>query len=621
MRFFSACPKNCYDSCSIWTELDDKLSIHGNKEHPLTNGFLCYKSKFFVDAHYSEKRVLYPMKAVGKKGEGKFERISWNEALDIISKKIKDTIDTYGHDSILNVEYAGNEGLISYYFPQRFFNYLGTAKLLHTMCDEAGATAIEQVYGSFNSIDPLQILDSDLIIYWGMNPVWTNVHGYYLTKKSKAYMIVVDPLITETSKKADWHIKIKIGTDKILALGLANYIIENKKYDENFIDHLTVGFENFAAKVKKYSLDYTSFITDIKKADIVTLAELYLTKKSIIQMGYGFQRSLHGGDSVNAISILPALLGNRNGLIYSLKPDLDYKYLAGSNNNRAPIKQSQLGRELKDKNIKFMFVYNSNPFTSLPYQDAIRASAKSDLFIVVHDIFYTDSTDFADIVLPATTFFEHNDLVVSFFHDYINLNQKILEPRGEAKSNHELFTLLAKHMNLDDTALIEPEIHIISKVLEKSNIDLKKFYSQGFAKISVSHSYNKINFNFIDTDMEQNYLNDKFILLTLTNIKSVNSQFNILTPFDTALRVNRKDAEKLGVKDDDLVEITSITGSLNMKVIISDELPERVLVAYKGSWAKLNGGKNINFVVEDKVQDRYGFGTGLQSTHVSIKKI
>ncbi|MEM4058472.1 MAG: molybdopterin-dependent oxidoreductase, partial [Thermoplasmata archaeon] len=418
MRFFSACPKDCYDSCSIWTDLDDKLYINGNKEHPVTNGFLCYKSKFFVDAYYSEKRVLYPMKAVGKKGEGKFERLEWNKALEIISDKIQETMDTYGPESILNVEYAGNKGLISYYFPQRFFNYLGTAKLLHSACDEAGARALEQLYGSFNSVDPLEILNSELIIYWGINSVWTNVHGYYLAKKSKAYMIAIDPLATETSKKADWHIKIKIGTDITLALGLANYIIKNKKYDKDFISLSTIGFDNFAAKVEKYSLDYTSSITGIKKEDIIALAELYLTKKSIIHIGYGFQRSLHGGDTVKAIAILPALLGNMNGLIYSLKNDLDYKYLAGSNDNRVLIKQSQLGRELKEKNIKFMFVYNSNPFATLPNQEALRDAVKNGLFIVVHDLFFTDSTDFADIVLPATTFFEQNDLVVSYFHNY-----------------------------------------------------------------------------------------------------------------------------------------------------------------------------------------------------------
>ncbi|MGC8497076.1 MAG: molybdopterin-dependent oxidoreductase [Thermoplasmata archaeon] len=621
MRYFSACPKDCYDSCSIWTDIEDKLYISGNKEHPITNGFLCYKSKFFVDAYYSKKRVLYPMRAVGKKGEGKFERLEWNKALDIISDKIKETIDTYGPKSILNVEYAGNKGLISYYFPQRFFNYLGTAKLLHSICDEAGARALEQVYSSFNSVDPLDILNSELVIYWGINSVWTNVHGYYLTKKSKAFMVVIDPLVTETSKKADWHIKINIGTDIALALGLANYIIKNKKYDEHFISMSTIGFENFAAKIEKYSLDYTSSITGINKDDIVSLAELYLTKKSIIQIGYGFQRSLHGGDCVKAISILPALLGNMNGIIYSLNTDLDYKYLAGSNNDRVLIKQSQLGRELKDKNIKFMFVYNSNPFATLPNQETLREAAKSDLFIVVHDLFFTDSTDFADIVLPATTFFEQNDLVVSYFHNYINLNQKIVEPRGECKSNYELFTLLAKHMNLPDPALIEPESEIISKVLKQLNIDSKEFYSHGFARFNVPNSSGKINFNYIDTGMEQNLKDGKFIFLSLTHINSVNSQFNILTSFDTALRFNRNDALNLGIKDGEMVEVKSSTGSLNMAALISDDVPEGVVVSYKGAWPKLYDGKNVNFVVEDLVQERYGSGTALQSTHVSIKKL
>ncbi|MEM0160204.1 MAG: molybdopterin-dependent oxidoreductase [Thermoplasmata archaeon] len=621
MRFFSACPKDCYDSCSIWTDLDDKLYINGNKEHPVTNGFLCYKSKFFVDAYYSEKRVLYPMKAVGKKGEGKFERLEWNKALEIISDKIQETMDTYGPESILNVEYAGNKGLISYYFPQRFFNYLGTAKLLHSACDEAGARALEQLYGSFNSVDPLEILNSELIIYWGINSVWTNVHGYYLAKKSKAYMIAIDPLATETSKKADWHIKIKIGTDITLALGLANYIIKNKKYDKDFISLSTIGFDNFAAKVEKYSLDYTSSITGIKKEDIIALAELYLTKKSIIHIGYGFQRSLHGGDTVKAIAILPALLGNMNGLIYSLKNDLDYKYLAGSNDNRVLIKQSQLGRELKEKNIKFMFVYNSNPFATLPNQEALRDAVKNGLFIVVHDLFFTDSTDFADIVLPATTFFEQNDLVVSYFHNYINLNQKIVEPRGECKSNYELFTLLAKHMKLPDPALIESESEIISKVLSQLNINTEEFYNHGFAKIKVPNSSGKINFNYIDTDLKKNSIDGKFIFLSLTHIKSMHSQFNILTSFDTALRVNRNDALNLGIKDGDLIEVKSTAGALNMTAIISDDIPEGVVAAYKGAWPKLNDGKNINFVVEDLVQERYGSGTALQSTYVSIKKV
>ncbi len=621
MRYFSACPKDCYDSCSIWTDLDDKLYINGNKEHPITNGFLCYKSKFFVDAYYSEKRVLYPMKAVGKKGEGKFERLEWNKALDIISDKIKETIDTYGPESILNVEYAGNKGLISYYFPQRFFNYLGTAKLSHSACDEAGGIALEQLYESYNSVDPLEILNSELIIYWGINSVWTNVHGYYLAKKSKASMIVIDPLVTETSKKADWHIKIKIGTDLALALGLANYIIKNKKYDENFINFSTIGFEDFAAKIEKYSLDYTSSITGIKKEDIEALAELYITKKSIIHIGYGFQRSLQGGDTVKAIAILPALLGNMNGFIYSLKTDFDHKYLAGSNPNRVTIKQSQLGRELKEKKIKFMFIYNTNPFATLPNQEALREAAKNDLFIVVHDLFFTDSTDFADIVLPATTFFEQNDLVVSYFHPYINLNQKVVEPRGECKSNYELFTLLAKHMNLPDPALIEPEPEIISNILRQLNIDTKEFYRHGFARIDVPNSSGKINFNYIDTDLELNHIPGKFIFLSLTHIKSMHSQFNILTSFDTALRVNRNDALNLGIKDGDLVNVKSTVGSLNMTAIISDDIPEGVVASYKGAWPKLNDGKNINFAVEDLVQKRYGSGTALQSTYISIKKV
>jgi anaerobic selenocysteine-containing dehydrogenase len=268
-----------------------------------------------------------------------------------------------------------------------------------------------------------------------------------------------------------------------------------------------------------------------------------------------------------------------------------------------------------------MFVYNSNSFASLPNQETLREAAKNDLFVVVHDLFFTDSTDFADIVLPATTFFEQNDLVISYFHNYINLNQKVVEPRGECKSNYELFTLLAKHMNLPDPMLIEPEPEIISKILGQLNIDKKEFYSHGFARFNTSNSSGKIDFNFIDTDLKPDHIDGKFIFLSLTHIKSVNSQFNILTSFDTALRINRSDAANLRIKDGDLVNVKSSTGSLNMTAIISDDIPEGVLVSYKGAWPKLNDGKNINFVVEDLVQKHYGYGTALQSTYVHIKKV
>ena len=219
---FLACPKDCFDSCSIIAKSGQNVTIKGNPEHPITSGFLCYKSKFFVDAELGGKRLKKALLRKGERGKGEFEEIDLEKAIEIVSKKMKETIEKYGASSILPVEYAGNRGLISYYFPRRFFNFIGSSKLNHSLCDEAGSKALKSLFGTSVGMDPENLKDMRMIIYWGMNPAWTNVHGWKLAKVSKAKIYVIDPLITESARGANEHIRIKPGTDIFLIYLILN---------------------------------------------------------------------------------------------------------------------------------------------------------------------------------------------------------------------------------------------------------------------------------------------------------------------------------------------------------------------------------------------------------------
>lgn len=308
--YFSTCSRDCYDTCSILTYVKNGriIRIEGRKDHPITKGFLCSKAKKFIEYTYSKDRILYPMKRIGNKGSGKFKKISWDEALKIISKKIKEVIKKYGSKAILQYNFASNMGITNRFFPYRFFNFIGASRIKGNICNSAGEVALKYIYGSSYGSLPHEILESKMIIYWGINAAWTNIHGFNLAleaRKKGAKIYVIDPNLTATAKMADFHFKIKPCTDAALALGLANYIIQNNLYDEKFIEKNTYGFNEFKEYAKKYDLSKTSEITGIDKKDIINLAHNYVSlKPNIIHIGYGLQRNFNGGEIVRAISLL-----------------------------------------------------------------------------------------------------------------------------------------------------------------------------------------------------------------------------------------------------------------------------------------------------------------------------
>lgn len=643
---FGTCPRDCYDTCSLIIFIEDNkvVKIEGRKDHPITQGFLCSKAKKYLEYLYNKDRVLHPMKRIGKKGEGKFKRISWDEALKEISNRMTDIIRKHGPQAILHYEYAGHCGLLNYYFPLRFFNVIGASGIKHTICDSAGEEAIALHYGLHYGSFPEDILKAKMIILWGINSAWTNLHGYMFTLKAKlngAKVYVIDPVKTKTSE-IGIHLRPRVGSDAALALGVANYIIENNLYDSEFIKSHTFGFERFKEHVKKFSLDKVSRITGLSREAIVNFAEEYASlKPNIIHIGYGIQRRLNGGEIVRAICLLPALIGLHRGYIYcNGVRDFDLDYLSGRFLRKTPerkINMVQLGKLLKNGEFKMIFVYGSNPLVTLPNQNLVKkVFQREDMFIVVHDIFKTETADYADILLPATTFFETFDIHVSYWHAYISVNEKAIEPMGEAKSNIELFKDLAKYMGLKEKELYENELEIVRNLLAKSkmvNFTLEELMSKGFAKLRTfpkdEYQTPSGKIEFYSQKAKQRGLNPlpehveikgnyPICLLTPRHRDILGSQFrNVMPSFNPVIEINVEDAAERNISDGDKVIVYNDLGEVVLRAKISDRIPRGVALTY--FFIKDMKGRCINTLTIDDTQI-YGGCSTFNSTFVEIKK-
>ena len=646
MYIFNTCPRDCYDTCSIVTKVrNGKLhSFEANKKQPFTQGFLCPKGQNLMQYVYSKQRILYPMKRDGKKGEGKFKRVTWDQALNEIAEQIKTRSTAHGTDSILQYDYAGTMGHIQRYFPTRFFNAIGASRITHTICSRAGDKALDIVYGSSLGMLPEEIEKCRLIVIWGMNPAWSTPHGFELIRKAQkrgAKVYVIDPIKTATAE-IGIHLQIKPTTDAAMALCCVNHIIENRLCADEFVKNNTTGFDKLSEISKKFDLNAMAKITGLSTRVMEDFIADYVSlRPNCIMMGYGMQRNKNGGEMIRAISVLPALIGENRGFFYSTDlDDFDMQYLEGwglTSRKKGYYNMVDLGRTLESGKIKMIFVYNSNPLATLPNQTLVRKGfARDDLFTVVHDLFMTDTADYADIVLPATSFFEHSDIHTSYFHHYLSINEKAIEPLGEAKSNSDLFRALASTMKLMAKELYEEDEKIAKTLMSRSKAaegtfeDLKK---KGFVKMRIP------NRNIYTTptrkielysaaaaaeglgglpshvEVQKKY---PYQLLTPVHKLLVRSQYHLLRPEVTpVVYVNKKDALEEGIEDGGRVTLANEYGDWSVKVEISQAVPPGVMLTYSVMWPKLADGRNANFLTTDFVQ-KYGGNSAFNSTFVRL---
>jgi anaerobic selenocysteine-containing dehydrogenase len=501
------------------------MKIQGDPEHPVTRGFLCAKVAKYLDRVYSPDRVLYPMRRICPKGPAAgaadagggaratqarrsfapgqpgaaiptgsdqiWQRISWDEALDEITSRFRDVARDFGSESILPYSFGGTLGALNGgSMDRRFFHRLGASQLDRTICSKAGEAGLESVYGVKLGTEPEQFKHSKYIIAWAANIHGNNVHLWPFiaeARRNGAKLVVIDPYRTRTAACADWYLPINIGTDAALALGMMHVIIGENLYDGDYVSKYTFGFEELRAKVKEYPPERVAHWTGIAADDIRKLAREYATvRPSVIRLNYGVQRSEGGGMATRAIAMLPCVTGGWKEIGGGLQLSTSGAFGLNSNSLKRPdLMNEALGREARtinmvelakalnvedDPPVKALFVYNSNPAAVCPnHNEVIRGLLRPDLFTVVHEQFFTDTTDYADIVLPATTFFEHRDLQTAYGHYYLQLSKQAIDPLGECRSNVDVFRALAERIGFQDECFRESVDEMIDGALDSQN--------------------------------------------------------------------------------------------------------------------------------------------------------
>ncbi len=548
----AACPHDCPDACGVLITVEDgrATKIQGDPEHPVTRGFLCAKVAKYLDRVYSPDRVLYPMRRVAAKGpvvgqrsfaphdqvpsaslgtgsdpvpqsqkphnqeptERIWERISWDEALDEIAARFRATSAEFGSEAILPYSFGGTLGALnSASMDRRFFHRLGASQLERAICSAAGEAGLESVFGVKLGTEPEQFRHSKYIIAWAANIHANNVHLWPFiaeARRNGAKLVVIDPYRTRTAACADWYLPINPGTDAALALGMMHVIFGENLHDQDYLSKYTVGFEQLRAKVKEYPPERVAHWTGIAADDVRKLAREYATMRpSVIRLNYGVQRSERGGMATRAIAMLPCVIGSwkeiGGGLQLSTSGGTAFNTSALK---RPDLMQAALGREartinmvelgrvlntLDDPPVKALFVYSSNPAAVAPRHDeVVRGLLRPDLFTVVHEQFFTDTTDYADIVLPATTFFEHKDLQKAYGHYYVQVSNQAIAPLGECRSNVDLFRALAERMGFGEECFRESVDEMIDLALES-----KDPWMQGMSRERLERGQVRLNFS------------------------------------------------------------------------------------------------------------------------------
>ncbi|MFN3265202.1 MAG: molybdopterin-dependent oxidoreductase [Deinococcales bacterium] len=506
------CPLDCPDACSLLVTLENgrAMTITGDPDHPITKGFACSKTYRYPERAYLETRPKYPQKRVGKKGQGRWQQLTWNEALDEIAARVQTIIAEHGAESILRYNYGGTMGLHQGAHAHALFRALGAIELEETICATTGSAAWAKTYGNARlGTNPEDVLHAKLILLWGINSLATNSHlTPFLTaaRRNGAKIIHIDPYQNKTSLFADQHIRIRPGTDAALALYMANFIISSPYLDKEFVTQQTRGFEVLVAAAKDWTLARTVEATGIQAATIQALALEYAsTTPSFIRTSYGMTRHEGGGNAQRAVTILPILTGqwkhrgggallSTSGAFQLNRSKLGALHLLKQQTRR--VNMNQLGRELEPHNgIKAMFVYNCNPAVVAPDSGAVQAGMKrEDLLTVVLENAYTESAELADFLLPATTFLEHDDIYTAYGHYYLSYNQAATEPYFESRANSWIFAELGRRLGVTEESVYWDTPTLVQQLLETNHpyvagITLEQLKQQGYVRLHVPQEF------------------------------------------------------------------------------------------------------------------------------------
>ncbi|RFU67611.1 molybdopterin oxidoreductase family protein [Bacillus sp. V59.32b] len=668
--FPSVCSLDCPDQCGLLLHKKDGkiIKVEGDPSHPVTKGNICNKVRNMTARLYDPKRLQYPLKRTGAKGEGKFERISWEEAIDTITAKWKGLISQHGPESILPYSFYGNMGNLSAEgMDRRFFNRLGASRLVRSICNSAGTEGYKYTMGGSYGTDPEDTIHSKLFIFWGINAVSTNMHHVTIAqqaRKNGAKIVVIDVHKNQTGRWADWFIPILPGTDSALALGIMHILFAENMEDNEFLRNYTVGAEELRQHVVQYDPHTVSAITGVPVEDIYKLARMYgKTSPAYIRIGNGLQHHDNGGMCVRTISCLPAITGqwlvkgggatkgNSAYLSHNARalqrPDLL------ENKATRSINMNEIGKALLELEnpVRSLYVYNSNPAVVAPEANKVRDGLmREDLFTVVHDLFLTETAAYADIILPASSSFETTDFLASYWHNYMQIQQPVVEAYGESKSNTDVFKWLASGMGFDEQAFKDSEEDMIEQALDNpanpylEEISLRSLLENQFIKAKVTpllpgklatpsgkielYSERMLRDGYDPLPVYQPIVDDgdlPFLFIPAPNHNFLNSTFannprHISLEKEPRLHMNKVDAGRLGIEDGDMVRIHNHRGECELKAAVGENVLPGVLVS-QGLWADMPGTKQlVNALTPDRIADMGG-GATFFSGRVDVVKV
>lgn len=662
----SVCPLDCPDACALQLTVEDGrlVKLEGQKQHPITRGFACVKMAHYPARQHHPDRLQTPLKRVGKKGQGRFEAISWDAALNEIATRVGGVLKEYGGNSILPYYYAGTMGWVERDHPLCFFRGLGACELDQTICAMTGTAAWEANYGPIRvSTPPESVPSARTVVLWGINVLRSNSHlTPWLTeaRKAGAHILHIDPYRNETSRFADEHWHIKVGTDAALALSIGNEIFRLGGEDSDYLAAHASGVEEYRSACAQWPIERAAEYCGIEVSRIAALAKRICEQPPLyIKVGYGMTRNEGGGNALRAVMLLPALVGawkhvgGGGGLTTSGAYLLNKSRYSGAHllqPNRRHVNQNHLGRVLADqaKPIKALFVFNSNPMAVAPDTSSVAAGmAREDLFTVVLEHFQTDTADYADILLPATTFLEHPDIYGSYGHYYLQWAEPVLEPLGQAKPNSWVFQQLAKRLGLTDEVFEWTAEDMARDLIDRCDhpfvkgITFEQLKRERSVRLKLPDDYRpyhdgghhadgKVHFGPAPQQLtfeEQPTAEYPYRLISPPGAFVLNSSMgNIKELLKAAggqpqVLMHPDDATQCNLSDGDYAELSSRQGSITRQVKVTPDARQGTIIAVGLWWPKLAPDrKGLNELTSQNLTD-LGEGSLFGNATVSARRL
>lgn len=671
MEIRGACGHDCPDTCAWVVKVADGKAhtLAGDPSHPFTRGTLCAKVNHYLDRVYHADRVLHPLKRIGAKGEARFARVTWDEALADIASRWNTIAAESGAEAILPHSSAGVQGLIQMSsLDRRLFGSMGASALDRNICGAVAAAGLAATIGVGSGIDPEEIVHSRYIVLWGTNTIVTNLHYWPLVREARrrgARLIVIDPVRTRTADEADWHLQIKPGSDAALAMAMMHVMIRDGLVDLEYVSRYAVGYDELAERAREYSPANMASVVGLPAEDIERFAREYATTQpSLVRPLIGIEHHRNGAMLFRALACLPVLSGawkHRGGglarsthALHFATLDMDRVLMPEVHKPARVLNMRDIGNDLCSRElqpqVRALMVYGANPMVSMPNQNRIREGLlREDLFTVVHDLFVTETARYADYVLPATSQIEHLDLSPAWGHLYLALNRPAIAPCGEALSNTELFRRLAAALGRTDPWLFDSDEQMLRDALASGHpwltgITYERLWEEGYVRLNCGDDWRPFASGGFPTrsgkaELYSAPLRERGLdplpsagdiaagnglqLITGKTLHFLNSGYSHIERHrrregELCIELHADDARRRGVADGDLVRVSSAQGNLHARCRVSDRLRPGVAWMPFGTLTDARGDRrSVNALTAEEPTD-WGGGSGLYDAFVEV---